>query len=299
MSERGRDTSDEKSDVRALRQIYQWARRASWREPGRKVQGRGLEFGNYRNYVPGDDLRHIDWVVYARLSKLVVKVTEDLPEPRIDLILDSSESMAAGHPPALGAAALLAAAFGAVFMARGSVVGARDGGDVSHEQEFRGQGRLLALLRALRAYQANGAETISAAAGRFLGRKHRSIIFFTDGMMPRELFLDSWRRLQKAGHALLVVLVEPPRECPEDWLDRGALWDFEVAESGQRETRYIDRELLKEMSEKRGSLLTELGEDLDRLHCPWTRIPSDLGVEVAVPRFFAPWTQGGPSLAGF
>ncbi|MDF1662287.1 MAG: DUF58 domain-containing protein, partial [Planctomycetota bacterium] len=178
----------EKSDLRALLQIYQWARRASWRAPHRKVQGRGLEFGNYRNYAPGDDLRHIDWVVYARLSKLVVKVTEDLPEPRIDLILDSSESMTAGHPPVLGAAALLAAAFGAVFMARGSVVGVRDGGDVSREEEFRGQGRLLGLLRTLRAYQGTGAETISAAAGRFLGRKHRSLLFFTDGLMPRALF---------------------------------------------------------------------------------------------------------------
>lgn len=289
----------EKGDLRALRQIYQWARRASWRAARRKVQGRGLEFGNYRNYAPGDDLRHIDWVVYARLSKLVVKVTEDLPEPRIDLILDSSESMAAGHPPVLRAAGLMAAAFGAVFMARGSVVGVRDGGDVSREEEFRGQGRLLGLLRALRAYQATGAENISAAAGRFLGRKHRSLLFFTDGLMPREAFLDSLRRLQKAGHSLLVVLISPPRECPEEWLDRGALWDFEVAESGLSETRYIDKELLTEMSSKRAELLAELGAALDKAHCPWTEILSDLGVEEAVPKFFAPWTQGGGSLAGF
>ena len=42
-----------------------------------RKRGGGLEFSEHRDYEPGDDLRFVDWNVFARLDRLVTKVTQD------------------------------------------------------------------------------------------------------------------------------------------------------------------------------------------------------------------------------
>jgi uncharacterized protein (DUF58 family) len=56
--------------------------------------GNSLEFQDYRPYVPGDDLRYVDWTAYARSEVLSVRLYHEEVAPRIDLILDTSRSMA-------------------------------------------------------------------------------------------------------------------------------------------------------------------------------------------------------------
>ena len=48
----------------------------SWAHEGRAAErkGQSVEFADFRNYVPGDDLRSLDWNLYARLDKLIVKL---------------------------------------------------------------------------------------------------------------------------------------------------------------------------------------------------------------------------------
>src|SRR2546425_3232028 len=56
--------------------------------------GSSLEFQDYRQYAPGDDLRHVDWAAYARSDVLTVRLYREEVAPRIDLVLDVSRSMA-------------------------------------------------------------------------------------------------------------------------------------------------------------------------------------------------------------
>ena len=76
--------------------------------------GSSLEFMDHRQYMPGDDLRSIDWSAYARSNKLSVKLYRDEVLPHLDLIIDGSRSMALPETQkdhaALGLAALLAQA---------------------------------------------------------------------------------------------------------------------------------------------------------------------------------------------
>jgi len=76
--------------------------------------GVSLDFRDYREYAPGDDLRHIDWNVVARTERYVVKLFREEVFPHLDLVLDVSRSMALpGTDKAVGAlrlAALLAGA---------------------------------------------------------------------------------------------------------------------------------------------------------------------------------------------
>jgi len=56
--------------------------------------GSSLEFQEYRQYAPGDDLRHVDWAAYARSEILAVRLYREEVAPRIDLVFDISRSMA-------------------------------------------------------------------------------------------------------------------------------------------------------------------------------------------------------------
>jgi len=76
--------------------------------------GSSLEFMDHREYIPGDDLRRIDWNAFARSDKLSIKLYRDEVNPHVDIIIDGSGSMAlAGSAKAratLGLGALLAQA---------------------------------------------------------------------------------------------------------------------------------------------------------------------------------------------
>lgn len=72
--------------------------------------GNAMEFSEYREYRPGDDLRRIDWRVYARNEQLMIKQYAEEVDPRCDIILDHSASMASTERKA-GAAIALAAIF--------------------------------------------------------------------------------------------------------------------------------------------------------------------------------------------
>lgn len=63
-----------------------------------KRRGQSVEFEDYRNYVPGDDLRFIDWNVYARLDRLFLKIFQEEQDLALHIAIDASASMDAGDP---------------------------------------------------------------------------------------------------------------------------------------------------------------------------------------------------------
>lgn len=65
------------------------------RRLGRRT-GNALEFAEYREYQAGDDLRRLDWGVFARSEQLMVKLYSEEVDPRCDIVLDHSASMGAG-----------------------------------------------------------------------------------------------------------------------------------------------------------------------------------------------------------
>jgi uncharacterized protein (DUF58 family) len=65
------------------------------------IRGGGIEFADYREYIPGDDIRQVDWTVYLRLRKLLVKLCAEEKELTLMLIIDNSRSMNFGNPDKL------------------------------------------------------------------------------------------------------------------------------------------------------------------------------------------------------
>jgi uncharacterized protein (DUF58 family) len=74
---------------------------------GRRA-GSSIDFQDYREYQPGDDLRFIDWGIYARSDRLTVKLFREEVTPHLDLIVDGSRSMDLPDTAKSGAVARLA-----------------------------------------------------------------------------------------------------------------------------------------------------------------------------------------------
>ena len=81
-------------------------------------KGQSVEFADFRNYVPGDDLRFIDWNLYARLDKLFLKLFLEEEDLHFYALIDTSNSMDFGDPTKLHYAKQLAAALGFIGLCR-------------------------------------------------------------------------------------------------------------------------------------------------------------------------------------
>src|SRR5229473_6762393 len=75
-----------------------------------KRKGQSVEFADYRNYVKGDDLRFLDWNLYARLDRLFIRLFMEEEDLHFYLLIDNSLSMDFGTPTKLHYARQIAAA---------------------------------------------------------------------------------------------------------------------------------------------------------------------------------------------
>jgi uncharacterized protein (DUF58 family) len=81
-------------------------------------KGQSVEFADFRNYVPGDDIRFIDWNLYARLDRLFLKLFLEEEDLHFYAIFDGSTSMEFGSPSKLYFAKQLAASLGFIGLCR-------------------------------------------------------------------------------------------------------------------------------------------------------------------------------------
>ncbi|MGD9719593.1 MAG: DUF58 domain-containing protein [Pirellulales bacterium] len=101
------------------RKIFRGRMKGERRSPRK---GQSVEFADFRNYVPGDDLRFIDWNTYARLDRLFLKIFFEEEDLHFYALIDASRSMSFGSPSKLRYAQQLAAALGFVGLIRGDRV---------------------------------------------------------------------------------------------------------------------------------------------------------------------------------
>src|SRR6476619_2351195 len=92
------------------------AKSSSKGERRSRARGQSVEFADYRNYVAGDDFRHLDWNLYGRLDRLFLKLYEEERELPVRIFLDASESMTFGMPRKFDFARQIAAAIGYVAL---------------------------------------------------------------------------------------------------------------------------------------------------------------------------------------
>ena len=178
-------------------------------------RGQSVEFADYRDYALGDDLRQLDWNVYARLERLFVKLFIEEEDVTVTLLVDASASMAAGHPAKLVFAKRAAAALGYIGLASEDrvTVSALAGRIARRRAAMRGSGRIFRLLSDLSAIEpADGPTDLVAAARHAAAQLHGRgvVILFSDLLDPEADRII--RELAATGSELIVMHVLSPDE---------------------------------------------------------------------------------------
>ncbi len=172
------------------------------------ARGQGTDFRDFKPYVPGDDLRTIDWNIYARLGKTFVRVFEEHHDLPVHILVDCSNSMFVEDPPRIAAATRAALAFAAVGLQQQDTVSLYAFADRLSVQARRLSGRHMIERAAhyLAQCEPMGGSDLVEAVGRFgaMGERPGLLIvisdFFADGGL--DAALDALGRMP---HRLLLV----------------------------------------------------------------------------------------------
>jgi uncharacterized protein (DUF58 family) len=178
-------------------------------------RGQSVEFADYRDYTLGDDLRQLDWNVYARLERLFVKLFIEEEDVTVSLLVDASASMATGRPDKLVFAKRAAAALGYIALASEDrvVVSALAGRSARRRSALRGSGRVFRLLSDLSAIEpAVGPTDLVAASRHAAAQLHGRgvIVLLSDLLDPAADRVI--RELAATGSELIVMHVLAPDE---------------------------------------------------------------------------------------
>lgn len=265
------------------------AERFAWLPPSRPVAGapgerlaRGtgssLEFADRREYMAGDDVRHLDWGAYARTDQWMVRVYAREVAPRLDVLLDLSASM-----------------------------GVREGGAAGETERPPKAGAALDLARfALESARAAGLSAQLVALGEQPRRvpqdelEHDGLAFDARRPLP-ELLRECGTLLRTGSQRLLIsdLLVEQP---PERWLrilgqgagrlevlqllsarerapEVGGAWRLEDVESGATRDLVLDRSVVAAYLERLGGLTAGLRDAARRLGASFLELTADDGLE--------------------
>ncbi|MCC6805358.1 MAG: DUF58 domain-containing protein [Anaerolineae bacterium] len=187
-------------------------------------RGTSIEFADYRNYTPGDDLRRLDWNIYARLDRLLTKLYEDEEDLAVHLILDTSASMDWGGETdperhKFDYARRLIAGLGYISLTTNDrlMIGALTGSRVEPFGPARGRGYGVRLLNFITGLKPRGVVDLNAALADYAVRASRPglVLVITDMFSPSG-YLDGLNTLLGKGneagiiHLLAPDEVEPP-----------------------------------------------------------------------------------------
>jgi uncharacterized protein (DUF58 family) len=140
-----------------------------------KKSGSGIEFADHREYQPGDDFRYLDWNVYQRFDRLLLRLYEEEEDLSIYLIVDASGSMTFGDAQKLRYAKKVCAALAYVGLAnldRVSIVSTSDR-VMDRMPQTRGKARIFKVFRFLRGLEPAGVTDLEDALKTFVAQNKR------------------------------------------------------------------------------------------------------------------------------
>ncbi len=178
-------------------------------------KGQSVEFADFRNYVPGDDLRFIDWNLYARLDKLFLKLFLEEEDLHFSALLDNSTSMDFGDPTKLHYAKQLAAALGFVGLCRADRVKIDTlGQSVSAPSPIlRGRQSLWRMTEYLESIEPGDNQSLEVGIRNYcLRNRGRGIVVLLTDLMDKQGYESALRYLLARDLDLYVIQILSPEE---------------------------------------------------------------------------------------
>jgi uncharacterized protein (DUF58 family) len=184
-----------------------------------KRRGQSVEFADYRNYTVGDDLRFIDWNIYARLDRLFLKLFLEEEDLALYILLDVSKSCDYGEPNKayyLKQVAASLAYIGLVNYNRVSIIAVADG-VVAETGAMRGRRRVAQMIDFVSKLQPTGASHLAEACRRFaLQHRQKGVCVVLSDFFVKEGFENGLRYVAGGKYDLFAVQTLSPQELEPD-----------------------------------------------------------------------------------
>ncbi|MBS0198561.1 MAG: DUF58 domain-containing protein [Planctomycetes bacterium] len=181
-----------------------------------KKRGESVEFADHRAYVSGDDLRHIDWNIFARLDGLFMKLFLEEEDLSLHIVIDASASSDCGEPSKflfMQRAAMAIGYVGLVNLNRVAATAMGEGDIAGHIRDLRGRRRTQDLARFICSLEPTGSFSFRAAAERIvMSRRGKGIMLVFSDFFFKEGFEQGLRMLVGRGYDVYVVQVLSPQE---------------------------------------------------------------------------------------
>jgi len=180
-----------------------------------KRRGESVEFADYRNYVSGDDLRFLDWNIYARLERLFIKLFLQEEDLHVSILIDASKSMDWGLPNKSLYARRVAAALAYIGLCNFDRVSLYAYSDGLHDQlaGIRGRRWMFKAIEFLANLASDGVSNLPAAAKQFAIRHPQpGIVILISDFMEKAGFEDGLRYLLSRKYDVYALHVLSPEE---------------------------------------------------------------------------------------
>jgi len=248
--------------LKKLERLHLIAKRLSWTgakgEHPSSRKGFSLEFSDYRNYQHGDDLRYVDWNVYRRLDRLLLKVFTAEEELNVYLLIDSSRSMAEGEAPKIDYAKKVAAALGYIGLKNLDRVGGASFSSSLHTPLTLGRGRkqILSLFSFLANLSCDGETNMREAIHSFTRLfPHPGLVIVLSDLFDPTGWRSALEELAGKKHQLVVIHLVDEKEinpiCSGDVA-------FNDVESGRERRFFLDAQLIRRFQEELSRYFREI-----------------------------------------
>lgn len=229
-------------------------------------KGYNIEFSEYKSYVPGMDIRHIDWKVYGKRDRFYIKQFDEDTSVKAYLVLDKSNSMGykSGRLTKLEYAAYLATSIAYLLIAQQDAVGlvACDDKILKHIPPRSSPAHLEEMLTYLDGVVPSSTTDLSKTLNDLaLAVKTRSLfIIMSDLFDEQENVIKALKRLLCRHHEVIIFHVIDRNEIDFNFKDALLFEDMETSEKMQTHPALLRRSYKKAIDQFIGFYRNKLYE---------------------------------------
>lgn len=227
--------------------------------------GFSVEFSEHRQYMPGDNIRDIDWKVYGRTDRYYIKQFEEETNLKAYILLDISGSMqyASGKVRKIDYARYLAAALTYLFIKQRDAVGLITFSDTIHKflPPKSSPSYINYILQELSNIELNHTKTVISETLHSLAEKIKRrglVILLTEFLYEDpERILEGLKHFRHYKHEILVFNILDPNDRYFNFQDEVSFVDLETGEKLKTQPYFLQQQYREKIEEFYGNLQRE------------------------------------------
>ena len=256
-----------------------------------KKKGQSVEFADYRPYVMGDDLRFIDWNLYARLDKLFLRLFMEEEDQSVSILIDNTASMNFGEPNKLLYARRVAAAIGYLSLVHYNRVNfyTLSHEIIDHLPNLRGRRpipRMLDYLSRQPDPSVGQPAELAPVLRRFaLMQRQKGIVILLSDMLEKQDLSDALKYISGERYDTFVLQLLSPQEIDPTCENLSGELMLTDVEDGQTTEVSVSPSLIKQYKHVVDEYCSQVSHACSRRDIAYLRSSTDVPFDVLILRY--------------